>query len=164
VLTTASVGESQPAVKPPKQTGDVNSLIETLDLDYPENALAVLINAPDEETLKAAGEYGRFTSSQAEPPSLIIPIYIGSTLAVNEIAGITANGDFIYGERLVTDPDMADNYCLLFEAIRPEGLPGYAIEINFENKTAVYAYAYNGRDGNTGIEYFFITEDAEALG
>lgn len=163
-VSTVVAVETKPAVKPSKQAGDINSLIEALDIDFPENALAVLINAPDEATLQIAGEYGHFVSSQTEPPSLIIPVYIGSTLTVNSIAGITENGELIYGDRLIMDPMIEDNYSLLFEAIRPEGIPSYAVEITYEDKIALYPYAYNGRDGNEGIEYIIITDSAEPLG
>ena len=161
---TTSAAEETETITEEKHPGDVNTLIEILELEYPENALAVLINDPSEELLDKVGDYGIFTSSKDEPPSLIIPIYVGSTVSVNEITDITSDGELIFGDRLVTDPDVGDNYSLLFEAIRAEGIPAYVIEIEFDGKSALYPYGYNGKDGNVGNEYILISENEEPVG
>lgn len=142
---------------PPKEP-QPNSLISKLGIEgIPENAVAVVLNYPDEAMLERLGKLKTLEYHPGEK-AVVIPIYQDAQVIVNALE--FAEGEeppYRIGKELFREKKAPDGYAMLLDVIRAEGLPLISVQVSGEGYAGRYLYSYNGKDGNAPVEYILST-------
>ena len=129
-----------------------NSAMESLSLGIQEEkALAVILNFPEEETLKKVKSLKTYENDDSEETLLLIPVENGTRLEVKTLEWdnqtLKETGTAYLAE------NTEDGYGLYLRAIRPEGAPLLKIVVKSPNGAqGEYLVAYNGKDGTPEME------------
>ena len=116
-----------------------------------DEVVALIINEPEEEIVKGLTSLETYTHYKDMGQLLIIPKYNGTKIEVKKV--IFDGEKLVEGEILYTKPYTGDDYGLLIETVRPEGIPELLISVSTGNKQATYIIAENGRDGVPALMY-----------
>lgn len=136
----------------PEEPGK-NPVLEKMQLgELPEGTLAVMLNYPDERELDQIKIYETYSHDTSGEKLLLIPVFQNSQVEIARVS-YTDSGTFIKEKTLCTSKTGNEEYGLLIEAIRPEGLPELAFWVTHDGMTSEYLLSYNGRDGTPHLEY-----------
>lgn len=130
-----------------------NRAIASLNLNIEEdNTLAVILNFPDEETLKKVPDLKTYENDDQNETLLLIPVENGTRVEVKNLEWDNQNLKET-GTAYVTEKT-EDGYGLFLRAMRPEGAPYLKIVVESPSGAkGEYLLTYNGKDGNPEIEY-----------
>lgn len=121
--------------------------------------VGLIVNEPSIEMLEDFTHLEAYRHSVQEERILIIPKYNGSKVMVQRVE--FDGKDFVVKKILYSKEQTDNNYGLLLETIRPEGVPELMITIiTPDNNKIDYLVAYNGKDGIPALEYLTLEEDS----
>lgn len=143
---------------------DTDSLFAQCAPDAPENALAVIVNEPFEDS-----DAGQFLLLQSRSPSntfsadgkydraYIIPRLANSEIELFEIEYDSDSGEFHKSASVFSCKSTADT--LIYGSFdRGEVLPRYMLTVSAEGAYGEFVLSYNGRDGTPALEYVCETQ------
>ena len=125
-----------------------------------EQVLGIIINEPTSDMLESFAHLETYKHSEEGERLLIVPKYNSSTVTVQRVQ--FEDEEWVIKETLYSKEQTEDNYGLMLEAIRPEGIPELMLTITANGKSIEYLVAYNGKDGTPPIEYLELEESQEA--
>lgn len=125
-----------------------------------EQVLGIIINEPTSDLLESFAHLETYKHSEEGERLLIVPKYNGSTVTAQRVQ--FEDEEFVIKETLYSKEQTEDNYGLMLETIRPEGIPELMLTITANGKSIEYLVAYNGKDSTPPIEYLELEEQEES--
>ena len=122
-----------------------------------DEVVALIINEPGEEVIKGLTSLETYTHYKDIEQLLVIPKYNGTKIEVKKV--IFDGEKIVEGETLYTKPHTGDDYGLLIETVRPEGIPELLVSVSMGNRRATYIIAENGKDGVPALMYLRVDEE-----
>lgn len=120
--------------------------------------LGLIINEPTEEDLSQLNTLEHYDYANTDESMLIIPKYNGSKITISTVE--YTGERYIAKDILFTQESTTEGYGLLLKANRPEGIPQIVITITYKNKSFEELIVNNGQEGNTGVEYLKLDNEA----
>lgn len=143
-----------------ESSGQVNTgcIYNTAFEKYAEDEeLGIIINEPTQEELGKITQLDTYKHVENSEKMLIIPKYKGSHVIIRKVE-FDDNGIAVK-ETVYSQEQTEDNYGLLLETVRPEGIPELMLTITTDEKSIDYLVAYNGKEGTQPIEYLILEAD-----
>lgn len=131
-----------------------NTAFEKYDED---EVIALILDQPGDEIVEGLTQLETYTHHKDIGRLLIIPKYNGTKIEVKKV--IFDGEKILEGETLYTKSYTGDNYGLLIETNRPEGIPELLVSVSIENRQATYIIAENGKDGVPALGYLEANEE-----
>lgn len=122
-----------------------------------DDVIALIINEPGQEVVEGLTSLETYTHHENSGKLLMIPKYNGTKIEVKKV--VFDGEKLVEGETLYTKDYTGDDYGLLVETFRPEGIPEVFVSVRIGNKQATYIIAENGKDGIPELVY--LTQDGE---
>lgn len=116
-----------------------------------DEVIALIINEPVQEVVEGLTGLETYTHHENSEKLLIIPKYNDSQIEVKKVV--------FDGEKLVEEETLyaksytGDDYGLLVETFRPEGIPELLVSVRIGNRRATYVIAEDGKDGIPSLMY-----------
>lgn len=127
-----------------------------------DEKLGVILSTPDDEVLASITGLERYVHYANSEKLLVLPKYNGATVEVKKLG---FDGEkLVEEETLYSKQHSTDDYGLLVEAFRPEGLPELLIRVSYQEKIATYIVAENGKEGTPSLFYLKEEKEEESLG
>ena len=131
-----------------------NTAFEKYDED---GVIALIINNPEQEVIEGLTYLETYTHHENSEKLLIIPKYNGTKIEVKKV-------DFqgekpVEGETLYTKSSTEDDYGLLVETFKAEGMPEVLVSVSIGDRQTTYVVAEDGKDGIPKLMY--LTDDGE---
>ena len=120
--------------------------------------LGLIINAPTDEDLSHLNTLEHYEYENTDNSMLIIPKYNGSKITISTVE--YTGERYIAKDVLFTQESTPEGYGLLLKINRPEGIPQIVITITYKNKSFEELIINNGQEGNTGVEYLKLDNEA----
>jgi len=129
--------------------------------------LAVVINEPSEEEIKAFAGIETVEEDEGDAKMLIVPVYEGASLRLEQIIWSNAKGTFVKGRTVFEKEGISGGEALYLQAYRPEGMPELRIVIKADTESGTeygqYLISYNGKEGNQKFENIDASIEAAAI-
>lgn len=122
-----------------------------------DEVIALIINEPGQEVVEGITRLETYTHYENSGKLLLIPKYNGTQIEVKKV--IFDGEKLVEGETLYTKSYTGDDYGLLVETFRPEGIPEVLVSVRIGDRQATYIIAENGKDGIP--ERVYLTQDGE---
>lgn len=122
-----------------------------------DEVVALIINEPGEEVIKGLTSLETYTHYKDIEQLLVIPKYNGTKIEVKKV--IFDGEKIVEGETLYIKPHTGDDYGLLIETVRPEGIPELLVSVSMGNRRATYTISENGKDGVPALMYLRVDEE-----
>jgi len=146
---------SEPATTEPV-TEPTYSFFEIFGGDEPADALMLIVNEPDTDTLTTVNQRESVTVGEVETSFLLLPKNPGSRIGIQKI--VYQNDEFMVTDVVYENLSTEEDFALLVHTGRPEGIPFLRIFIESEGQTGIYYVAYHGQEGTPSTEYVCVTE------
>lgn len=154
----SSINQGKEIVQQAEVVSKEEPLYNTAFEKYAEDeVVALIINEPGEEIVKGLTSLETYTHYENMGQLLIIPKYNGTKIEVKKV--IFDGEKLVEGETLYTKSYTGDDYGLLVETNRPEGIPELLVSVSIGNKQATYIIAENGKDGVPALMYLSANEE-----
>lgn len=122
-----------------------------------DGIVALIINEPEEEVIKGLTSLETYTHHKDIGKLLVIPKYNGTKIEVKKVNFDGEN--IVEGETLYTKSYTGDDYGLLIETVRPEGIPELLVSVSIGERQATYIIAEDGKDGIPALMYLNANEE-----
>ena len=116
-----------------------------------DEVVALTINFPEEEIIEGFTGLETYTHHPNSEKVLIIPKYNGSQIEVKKV--VFDGEKIVEGETLYANTYTVDDYGLLIETLRPEGIPEVLVSVRIGDRQATYVIAENGKNGTPKLIY-----------
>lgn len=121
-----------------------------------DNVVALVLNDPEQELVNRLTHLETYKHSENTEQLLIIPKYNGSKI---EIKKVSFDGKkIVEQETLYTKRSTQNDYGLLIQTFRPEGIPELLVRVTTGDETVAYLIAENGKDG-AGVPIYLSTNE-----
>lgn len=131
-----------------------NTAFEKYDED---EVIALILDQPGDEIVEGLTQLETYTHHKDIGRLLIIPKYNGTKIEVKKV--IFDGEKIVEGETLYTKAYTGDDYGLLVETNRPEGIPELLVSVSIGSRQATYIIAENGKDGVPALGYLEANEE-----
>ncbi len=132
----------------------VDSPLQLVWKDAPDNASAILINLPAPEQLEEFAPSERLVLQRSIEGFLLIPASEVEEIIIWELEFDGA--EFARIGEVYRNFDPQEEFILDLVVLRPEGGPRYELSLISDRGEATYYIAYDGRDGTPDIEYILL--------
>lgn len=136
-----------------QQQEEVQNNNFSLFKDAPDDAIALVVNQPTTEQLTQIKMQETLNLQDTEEKIIFIPRYEHTAVELYKVEDINEAGEMTTS-KFYSDNDCGKDFALELQAIRPEGMPNYKLQIKLPDGTEKeYYISYNGKDGNPNLEY-----------
>lgn len=140
------------------QGKEIVQLYNTAFEEYAEDdVVALILDEPEEEVIKELTCVETYTHHKDSGKLLVIPKYNGTKIEVKKV--IFDGEKIVEGEVLYTKSYTGDDYGLLIETNRPEGIPELLVSVSIGDRQATYIIAEDGKDGVPALMYLSANEE-----
>ena len=101
-----------------------------------DEVIALIINEPRQEVVEGITRLETYTHYENSGKLLLIPKYNGSQIEVKKV--IFDGEKLVEGETLYTKSYTGDDYGLLVETFRPDGIPEVLVSVRIGDRQATY--------------------------
>ncbi len=118
----------------------------TSPADAADGTLAVILNFPDDEVLRAYPNLEVYEHDQSGESLLLVPSHEGTRIMLEEMIFDEKKENFVPSKVLYDKVSQA-GYALHIKAIRPEGGPQLRLTVAYSDRSVEYYITYNGNTG-----------------
>ena len=133
-----------------------NTAFEKYDED---EVIALVLDQPGDEIIEGLTQLETYTYYEDMGRILIIPKYNGTKIEVKKV--VLDGEKIVEGETLYSNSYKGDDYGLLIEANRPEGLPELFVSVSIGSRQSTFMIAEDGKDGVPALGYLKADEEEQ---
>lgn len=139
-----------------------NKVVSQLQLlheeDIPDNMAMFVVVEPDKTEIDKIKHLEKFKIEEGQQ-ILIIPAYNDATVKIVEVS--LEKNNLVEKSVVYEQVNTEDEFGLLLETFRPEGVPRHKVVVEYEDESVKYLISYNGKDGDAQFEY--VLEDGKIM-